>query len=130
MKEHILVVDDEEPIRNLLSTYFEKRDYRVTTAETQEQVFSKIGKESFDLVILDIALGEDDDGLEILAKIKDIESSLPVIILTGMGFDDELLQEAMDNGAAGYVSKTLPLDQLLMEVHRALKSKGKQQDTN
>ena len=123
MKEHILVVDDEEPIRNLLSTYFQKREYRVTTAETQEEVFSKIGDEEFDLVILDIALGEDGDGLEILAKIKDIHKSLPVIILTGMGFDDELLQEAMENGAAGYVSKTLPLDQLLMEVHRALKGK-------
>jgi len=72
------------------------------------------------LVILDVALAEA-DGLELLARLKGVHPKLPIIILTGMGFDDELLQEALQKGASGYVSKTLPLEQLLMEVHRTLK---------
>ena len=72
------------------------------------------------LVILDVPLG-DSDGLEILQTLKNAHPNLPVIIMTGIGFDEELLQEAIKKGASGYVSKTLPLDQLLMEVHRTLK---------
>jgi DNA-binding response OmpR family regulator len=120
MNEHILVVDDEAPIRDLLSTFFRKRNYKVTTAATAEEA-QKLAKEpSLKLVILDIALGEE-DGLQLLAALKGDHPKLPVIILTGMGFDDELLQEALEKGASGYVSKTLPLEQLLMEVHRTLK---------
>ena len=114
------MVDDEAPIRDLLSTFFQKRDYKVTTAASAEEA-QKLAKEpSLKLVILDIALGEE-DGLQLLAALKRDHPKLPVIILTGMGFDDELLQEALEKGASGYVSKTLPLEQLLMEVHRTLK---------
>ena len=120
MNEHILVVDDEAPIRDLLSTFFRKRDYQVTTAGSAEEAQRLAKEPSLKLVVLDIALGEE-DGLELLAALKAVHPKLPVIILTGMGFDDELLQEALEKGAAGYVSKTLPLEQLLMEVHRTLK---------
>lgn len=124
MKEHILVVDDEAPIRDLLMTFFKKREYQVSTAQSSQETKSILGEQSIDLIILDIALGEeDDDGLELLSKIKLERPEMPVIILTGMGFDDDLLQEALQRGASGYVSKTLPLDQLLMEVHRALRTK-------
>jgi DNA-binding NtrC family response regulator len=120
MNEHILVVDDEAPIRDLLSTFFRKRDYKVTTAANAEEAQRVANEPSLSLVILDIALAEE-DGLELLSALKRVHPRLPVIILTGMGFDDELLQEALEKGASGYVSKTLPLEQLLMEVHRVLK---------
>jgi DNA-binding NtrC family response regulator len=120
MNEHILVVDDEAPIRDLLSTFFRKRGYRVSTAATADEAQGAVADPSLNLVILDIALAEA-DGLELLARLKSSHPKLPIIILTGMGFDDELLQEALQKGASGYVSKTLPLEQLLMEVHRTLK---------
>jgi DNA-binding NtrC family response regulator len=119
MKQHILVVDDEEPIRDLLGEFFKKRGYDVTVAATAEETMRLVDEERLHLVILDIALN-DADGLELLQRIKSSHPNLPVIMLTGMGFDDELLQEAVQKGAAGYVSKTLPLDQLLMAVHQAL----------
>jgi DNA-binding NtrC family response regulator len=62
--------------------------------------------------------------LEILERMKATHPNLPIIIMTGIGFDEDLLQEAIQKGASGYVSKTLPLDQLLMEVHRTLKFKA------
>jgi DNA-binding NarL/FixJ family response regulator len=74
-----------------------------------------------DLMILDIAL-PDADGLELLESMKAAHPNLPVVMLTGMGFDDELLSEALRRKASGYISKTLPLDQLLMEIRRILKS--------
>jgi DNA-binding NarL/FixJ family response regulator len=70
-------------------------------------------------MILDIAL-PDADGLELLEKVKTSHPNLPVIMLTGMGFDEDLVSEALAKKASGYVSKTLPLDQLLMEIRRAL----------
>ena len=121
MKEHILVVDDEAHIRELLATFFKKREFRVSCSESAADALQTIEEAEIDVVIMDIALGDDDDGLDALVSVKETHPNLPVIILTGMGFDDDLLQEAADKGAAGYVSKTLPLNQLLAEVRKALK---------
>jgi DNA-binding NtrC family response regulator len=71
---------------------------------------------------MDIVL-PDADGMEVLSAVKQNHPNLPVVMLTGIGFDEELLQEAKERGAVGYVSKTLPLDQLLMEVRRVLNYK-------
>jgi DNA-binding NtrC family response regulator len=120
MSQNILVVDDEAPIRDLLQTFFKKRGYEVTIAATAADALRLTAEQSFQLVILDIALAET-DGIELLVQLKQAHSSLPVVMLTGMGFDEELLEEATSKGAAGYVSKTLPLEQLWLEVQRALK---------
>jgi DNA-binding response OmpR family regulator len=119
MKQHILVVDDEAPIRDLLTQFLTKRGYDVTTAATGAEAARLADEVSLNLVILDIALA-DADGLELLGQIKAGHPNLPVIMLTGMGFDEDLLNEALSKKASGYVSKTLPLDQLLLEVRRAL----------
>jgi DNA-binding NtrC family response regulator len=126
MKQHILVVDDEPPIRDLLRSYFEKHEYQVTTAATADEAYRIADDVPVNLVILDVLLA-DSDGLEILRTLKNAHPNLPVIIMTGIGFDEELLQEAISKGASGYVSKTLPLDQLLMEVHRTLNFKAARQ---
>jgi DNA-binding NtrC family response regulator len=122
MKQHILIVDDEAPILGLLSAYFKKHGYDVTTAATSAEALRHVDDRAFDAVILDVLLA-DTDGLETLGIIKASHPKLPVIIMTGIGFDEELLQEATQKGASGYISKTLPLDQLLMEVHRTLNYK-------
>jgi DNA-binding NtrC family response regulator len=119
MKQHILVVDDEASVRSLLGTYFKKRGYRVTAVASAEEAQRCADELALSLIILDIDLSES-DGLELLVAFRKAHPRLPIIMLTGMGYDDELLQEALQKGASGYVSKTLPLDQLLMEVHRAL----------
>ena len=122
MKQHILIVDDEAPIRDLLSSYFKKHGYEVSTASNAPEAFSTLDDKQIQAVILDVLLA-DTDGLEVLSDIKASRPDLPVIIMTGIGFDEELLQEAIQKGASGYISKTLPLDQLLMEVHRTLNYK-------
>ena len=119
MKQHILVVDDEAPILELLSSYFKKHGYDVSTADGASDALRLVDEKSPHVVLLDVLLA-DTDGLEVLLQIKAAHPKLPVIIMTGIDFDEELLQEAVRKRAAAYVSKTVPLDQLLMEVHRTL----------
>jgi len=123
MKMKILVVDDEAPIRDLLSAYLKKYGYEVLTAATAAEARQRVDGETLHLVIMDVVL-PDADGMEVLGSVKQAHPNLPVVMLTGIGFDEELLQEAQQRGAAGYISKTLPLDQLLMEVRRILNYKA------
>ncbi len=120
MKQHILVVDDEAQIRDLLSIYFSKHGYEVSTTATAAETMQLLSEQAVDLVVLDIGLAEE-DGLKLLGQLKEAFPNVKVVMLTGMGFVEDLLQEAHQKGADGYVSKVLPLDELLMAVQRTLK---------
>jgi DNA-binding NtrC family response regulator len=123
MKQHVLVVDDEPHICNYVSAYLKKNGFEVTTAETAADTVRLTDEIPFHVMVLDIALA-DEDGLELLGTIKAAHPNLPVIMMTGMGFDEELVNEALRKQASGYISKTLPLNQLLMEIRRALKQES------
>jgi DNA-binding response OmpR family regulator len=125
MSQHILVVDDEAQIRELLCIYLMKQGFQVSTASNCEETLRSVGQTQIDLVVLDIGLGEE-DGLKLLAQIKARFPKVRVVMLTGMGFVEDLLQEAHQKGADGYVSKVLPLEELLMAIQRILKT-GKAQ---
>ncbi len=119
MKPQILIVDDEASIRDLLAAFFSKHGFAVRTAGLAEEATALASQIAPDLIILDIALA-DTDGMDLLVSLKAAHATVPIIIVTGMGRDDELLQEAMARGASGYISKTDPLDVLLVEVQRVL----------
>lgn len=121
MKQRILVVDDEPQIREMLSLYFSRHGYEVTTAENSAETLRATAAQEFDVVVLDIGLA-DEDGLKLLANLKSRHPGQRVIMLTGMGFVEDLLEEAHKQGADGYVSKVLPLDELLLAVQRIIKS--------
>ena len=123
MKQHILVVDDEEQIRELLMLYLAKQGYRVTVADSSSAALHAIRSEPVDLAVLDIGLAHE-DGLKVLEEIKAEHPQIKVVMLTGMGFVEDLLQEAHQKGADGYVSKVLPLDELLAAIQRTLRPDG------
>ena len=120
MKQRILVVDDEPQIREMLSAYFANHGYDTATAGNSKETLQTVAKSKVDVVVLDIGLAEE-DGLKLLEKLKTDQPDLRVIMLTGMGFVEDLLQEATQKGADGYVSKVLPLDELLDAIQRILK---------
>lgn len=120
MKTHLLVADDEEAIRRLLTTYFRREGWEIDAVATAEETLRAIADDAIGLVVLDIELGSA-DGLTVLEQIKRARPGLPVVLLTGMGFDEELLLEAKRAGADGYVSKTLSLEQLKLEIQRVLR---------
>ncbi|MEW6305959.1 MAG: response regulator [Verrucomicrobiota bacterium] len=119
MKARILIVDDEIAICDYLCTYLNAQGFQTMAAQTPEQGLQLIDAQPVDLVVLDIALGEA-DGLEVLETIKFAHPDLPVIMLTGMGYDEELIAEALSKHASGYLSKTLPPAQLLLEIKHTL----------
>ncbi|HTG45224.1 MAG TPA: response regulator [Verrucomicrobiae bacterium] len=123
MSQHILVVDDEPQIRDLLSVYFLKQGYHVSTAANSAETERVLKQSDIDLVVLDIGLA-DEDGLKLLAQLKAAYPGILVVMLTGMGFVEDLLQEAHQKGADGYVSKVLPLDELLQAIQRTLDRQG------
>lgn len=120
MKERILVVDDEPQIREMLSIYFARHGFETAVAGDSAETLRIVSTSKVDVVVLDIGLA-DEDGLSLLERLKKQQPALRVIMLTGMGFVEDLLQEAQQKGADGYVSKVLPLDELLGSVQRILK---------
>src|SRR5688572_10497010 len=121
MKQRILVVDDEAQIREMLSMYFVRHGYEASTAGDSAETLRIIKETPVDVVVLDISLA-DEDGLKLLEQLKQAYPQLRVIMLTGMGFVEDLLQEAQQKGADGYVIKVLPLDELLLAIQRILKN--------
>jgi DNA-binding response OmpR family regulator len=118
-KQRILVVDDEPQMRQLLSMYLTQKGFQTSAAATSEEALRKVREKPVDCVVLDINLGGE-DGLQILANLKTFNPNLRVIMLTGMGFVEDLLQEAQQKGADGYVSKVLPLEELILTLQKAL----------
>ena len=121
MKQRILVVDDEPQIREMLSMYFSSHGYNTVTAGDSTEAMRAVEESKVDVAVLDIGLAEE-DGLKLLEQLKAQHPDLHVIMLTGMGFVEDLLQEAQQKGADGYVSKVLPLDELLTAIQRILKA--------
>lgn len=119
MSAHILFVDDEAPIRELLSLFFRKKGMSVTTAQTSQEARDMAVKHAFDLAILDVNLAGE-DGLALLNFFKARHPQVPVVVFTGMTGDPALFERAMAGGAAGFMAKTEPLDRLLAEVQRHL----------
>jgi DNA-binding response OmpR family regulator len=119
MSQHILVVDDEAPVRDVLKSFLVQQGYRVSVASSSEETLAILKRTPVDLVVLDIGLAEE-DGLTVLAALKAAHPQVRVVMLTGMGFVVEFLKEAQDKGADGYVSKVLPMDELLMAIRRSL----------
>lgn len=117
MNQRILVVDDEPQIRDLLSVYLIRQGFDVVTASSSQETLEVLEKTGIDMVVLDIGLA-DEDGLKLLEDIKKGRPNMRVVMLTGMGFVEDLLQEAHQKGADGYVSKIVPLDELLTAIKR------------
>lgn len=115
MKPRILFVDDEAPIRELLSLYFRKKGYEVTTAVTGAAAIQSASENRFNLAILDINLAGE-NGLDLLGHFKSKYPQLPVIMFTGLTGNDDLVEKARRNGADGFMRKTESLDSLFAVV--------------
>lgn len=114
----ILIIDDEEYIRDILSSRVEELNHTPLTAENLKQGVQMIRKNEFDVVFLDVRL-PDGNGLEILPFIKQQASSPEVIIITGVG-SPEGAEMAIRNGAWDYLTKPLNKDDIILRINRAV----------
>lgn len=112
MSYKVLVVDDEAPVRELFDELLKKNNCTVSSVASAEEALVLIKAEDFDVVLLDIKL-TGINGLEALKRIKEIKPSLIVIMLTGFGYLEELIDMAIEYGAAGYIGKNLPVSEII-----------------
>ena len=116
--KHILIVDDEAPMRKNVCDLLSDKGYALSETGNGKDAIQKIKTEPVDLVLLDINLPEM-DGLTALSKIKTYTPDLPVIIFTAYGTSERAI-EAMKSGAYDYIEKPFELDEFLLIVERAL----------
>ncbi|WP_461210350.1 response regulator [Desulfocurvus sp. DL9XJH121] len=118
MQQHkILVVDDEKHIRMLYQEELQADGYAVGTSDGTEDILEALDREKPDVVILDIKLGPNISGLDLLQKIRSREQDLPVILCTAYdSFQHDLKSIAADY----YVVKTVDLTELKSKVAAAL----------
>jgi putative nucleotidyltransferase with HDIG domain len=116
-KAHILVVDDEEAVREAVSTMLESRGYCCTTLSNGRDAQEFIRKQAPDLILLDLILPEI-DGIRLLDWLRGFNREIPVIMLTGI-HDISTALEVMRRGAFDYILKPFEKDQLFHAVDRA-----------
>ena len=117
-KEQILIVDDEEAIREVVSALLKAQDYRCTVCSNGRMALESFRHNSFDLVLSDIVMPEM-DGLKLLAELRLADPDVPVIMVTAM-HDISIALEAIRAGAYDYILKPFEKDQLYLSVRRAL----------
>ena len=120
----ILLIEDEEPIRRVLSKILteENKGYDITESEDGKDGFLKLTKEDYDLVLCDIKMPKM-DGVEVLQTVRENGIDIPFIMLTGHG-NISTAVEAMKAGAFDFISKPPDLNRLLTSVRNALEIKN------
>jgi len=114
----ILIVDDKEPMRDVLRKFLASENYSVETAENGRDALEKFKSDSFELVLSDIKMPAM-DGAELLTEILKINPRQIVILMTAFG-SIEAAVEAIRRGATDYVSKPFQMEDVLFRVARAL----------
>ena len=116
--KHILVVDDDTRLRNLLQRFLRENSYLVSTAKDADEARFMMQQYKFSLLIVDIMMPKE-SGLEFLTKLR-TENSVPVIMLTAMG-DVENRIIGLEQGADDYVAKPFEPKELLLRIGSILK---------
>jgi len=113
----VLVVDDEENFRHILSVILKKERYEVETASNGEEALQKVLNATFDQVLCDIRM-PGMDGLDFLKEVKKMEMDANVIMMSAYGTLDTAV-EAMKLGAYDYVSKPFKPDEIILTLKKA-----------
>lgn len=109
----ILVVEDDRPVRNLITTTLKAHDYRYIQAENGETAILEATSHNPDVILLDLGL-PDMDGVEIIRKIR-TWSNVPIIVISARSEDSDKI-EALDAGADDYLTKPFSVEELLARL--------------
>ncbi len=122
MNQRILIVEDEAPMCELLTSFFSERAYKVDTAQDGEHAIARLQEQDYALVITDIKL-PGMSGLELLARVRVEWPELAVIVMTAFSSISSAV-EAMKLGAEDYIGKPFQLDELAITVEKALERRS------
>jgi DNA-binding NtrC family response regulator len=119
MNKHILSVDDEPDIRELLREVLTGKGYRVSTAAEPEQASKIVREDPPHLIIMDFKI-EEGDGFVLIEKFKKLVPTTPILLLTGVVFDRQAVRDTIQKKVAVYLDKTACLGTIVSEIQRLL----------
>ena len=114
-KFQILVVEDDAPVRNLITTTLRANNYRFITAGNGESAVAETASHNPDIILLDLGL-PDIDGVEVIRRIRSW-SNVPIIVISARSEDSDKI-DALDAGADDYLTKPFSVDELLARRRR------------
>ena len=117
--EKILIVDDEESMVQFLSILLSKEGYEVHVARSGKDALNKADEENYDVVVTDIKMPGEIDGLGVLSGIKRIDATIPVVIRTAFASQKSAI-EALNRGAYQYLEKSAKNDEIKLVIKNAL----------
>jgi len=123
MKQEVLVIDDNFDIRNLISNILKEKNYDVRGAANYDQAVFEIEKKLPDIAVIDVKLdkSENEDGIDLLKKIKKLTDLVPVIMISGHA-NVQMAVDSLKLGAYEFITKPFASEQLLNFISRALES--------
>ena len=117
MKQHLLIVEDDEFVLSLLGAYLEHDGFRVSLVASGREMLAILGKEPVHLILLDLGL-PDEDGLALTRQVR-ARSSVPIIVLTGRQAGEDRLA-ALELGADDYLTKPCDPREIALRIHNML----------
>jgi DNA-binding response OmpR family regulator len=114
-----LIIDDDPAISRFLVTYLRQKGHSCESITEGFQTATWLAHSDCDVVVVDLKMPKV-DGISLISFIREINPKLPIIVFTGMGYDEEQMHAALRAGANGYVSKNLPIEQLYSVLSRVL----------
>ncbi len=121
-KAHILIVDDDNRIRDLLKEYLNENNYIVTTATNSDNARTKISQFKFDLIVLDVMM-PGQDGYELTKDLKK-KINIPIILLTAKGEVENRIK-GLELGADDYIGKPFEPKELLLRIKNIINKNKK-----
>ncbi len=118
-KKRILIVDDEKSVLEVACSLLTEEGYDTVGVRNPKDAMAEMKKTGAHAMLLDIYLGQE-NGLSFLVKFKEAYPQVPVVILTGIGYDNSAIKTALQNGASGYFSKETGLENVVPVLQRLI----------
>jgi len=125
MSKRILLVEDEESIRDLIKLNLEIENYEVVALDNGKEVVKTYNQEHFDLILLDIMLPEV-DGFQVCEQIRLIDIHIPILMLTAKDAQSDKLT-GLKKGADDYLTKPFNLEELLLRIEKLIRRANPQE---
>jgi DNA-binding response OmpR family regulator len=114
-----LIIDDDPAISRFLVTYLRQKGHTCQALTDGFQTAAWLGDNDCEVAIVDLRMPKV-DGISLISFIREINPRIPIVVFTGIGYDEEKMHAALRAGANGYVSKNLPIEQLYCVLSRVL----------
>ena len=114
-----LIIDDDPAITRFLVTYLKHKGHTCQSLTEGFRTAAWLELHDCEVVIVDLKMPKV-DGISLISYIRDINRNIPIIVFTGVGYDEDRMHAALRAGANGYVSKNLPIEQLYCVLSRVL----------